>query len=143
MRKKGILNGTLMGKLTELRHTDKLVICDAGIPVPAGSNVVDLSLVAGVPDMLQVLRAVLNEVIFEEYALFDMMQEMNPAYYETITGLLKEQKVSLIAMPEFQAQAKDAKLYIRTGDLAPCANILLVSASGVQKFCSRFDVTCD
>lgn len=132
-----------MGNLTELRHTDKLVICDAGFPIPAGSNRIDLSLVEGVPTLLQVLQAVLNEVIFEEYALFDIMPELNPAYHETITGLLKEQKVSYVTMPEFQDWAKDAKLYIRTGDLAPCANILLISASGVQEFCARFDVSCE
>ena len=49
MKKKGILNAQLLGELAKLRHTDKLVICDAGYPIPKDGNVVDVSLTEGVP----------------------------------------------------------------------------------------------
>ena len=32
-----------------MRHMDKIVICDAGFPVPEGKTLVDVSLVAGLP----------------------------------------------------------------------------------------------
>lgn len=142
MKKGGILNSQLMGALTELRHTDKLVICDAGFPVPAGSPLIDLSLVEGIPTMLQTLQAVLNEVIFEEYAVFDLLPELNPQYDDALRSLLKAQKSSYVTMPAFQDMAQDAKLYLRTGDLKPCANILLVSASGVPSICDKLNVVC-
>lgn len=142
MKKTGILNGKLAGALTDLRHTDKLVICDAGFPVPDESKIIDISLIAGIPSMLQVLKAVLNEIIFEEFILFDMLPEMNPMYNDEITKLLKRQRGFYVSMADFQEASKDARLYIRTGDLTPCANILLISASGVRDFCSEFDVSC-
>lgn len=70
MKKRGILNAQLMSELTKLRHTDKMVICDAGFPIPKDATVVDVSLIAGVPTLPQVLKAVLNEIIVEEYAIF-------------------------------------------------------------------------
>ena len=140
MKKSGILNAGLLGELAKLRHTDKLVICDAGYPVPAGANVVDVSLVAGVPDFPQVLRAVLGEMIFEAYTVFDNMEEKNPEYYSWLTGIFKEQDHREVPFKEFTELAKEAKLFVRTGELAPCSNILLVSASGTKKAAERFDI---
>ncbi|HKZ27462.1 MAG TPA: RbsD/FucU domain-containing protein, partial [Rubrobacteraceae bacterium] len=43
MRRGGILNAQLAGALARLGHTDTLVVCDAGLPIPPGSEVVDLA----------------------------------------------------------------------------------------------------
>lgn len=142
MKKNGVLNAQLMGELTKLRHTDKVVICDAGFPIPRDAAMVDVSLVAGVPTMMQTLKAVLNEGIFEEYIIFDMMKDYNKEYHAEIKKLLHAQKSSEMTMPEFIESAKDAKLYIRTGELLPCSNIMLVSASGVPALCEPLDVVC-
>lgn len=48
MRRGGILNAQLAGALARLGHTDTLVVCDAGLPIPPGSEVVDLALRFGV-----------------------------------------------------------------------------------------------
>ena len=34
MKKRGIFNAQLIEELTKMRHTDRIVICDAGFPVP-------------------------------------------------------------------------------------------------------------
>ena len=78
----GILNAQLMGELTKIRHEDIIVICDIGFPIPKGSNVVDVSLVEGLPTFPQVLKAVLNEIIVESYTIFDIMKKYNQEYYE-------------------------------------------------------------
>lgn len=142
MKKSGVLNARLMSELTKLRHMDKIVICDAGFPIPRHAEVIDVSLVAGVPTVPQVLKAVLNEVIFEEYMIFDMMRDYNKEYYKEITSLLAAQKSSEVSMSEFQDFAEDAKVFVRTGDLAPCSNILLISASGVPVMCDPLNVVC-
>ena len=36
MRRGGILNAQLAGALAQLGHTDTLVVCDAGLPIPPG-----------------------------------------------------------------------------------------------------------
>ena len=91
MKKAGILNAQLICELTKIRHKDKLVICDAGFPIPEGATVVDVSLVTGIPSMLQVLKAVLNELIVEDYTVFDKMKEANREYYDFVTGIFKVQ----------------------------------------------------
>lgn len=140
MKKTGILNAHLICELTKLRHQDKFVICDTGFPIPKGEKVVDVSLVAGIPDFKQVLTAVLNELIIEEYTVFDFMKEYNKEYYDWITEIFKNQVSNEVSMPEFIEQSKDAKLFIRTGELKPASNILLVSATGVKEMNKLLDV---
>ena len=143
MKKTGILNAQLLCELTKLRHKDKLVICDAGFPLPAEANVVDISLVAGLPNFLQTLQAVVNELIFEEYVVFDVMAEKNPAYYQVLQNLFREQAHREVSMDAFRELSADAKLFIRTGELKPASNLLLVSASGTQPAVERFNVHMD
>lgn len=143
MKKKGILNAELMCELTKLRHLDELVICDVGFPIPTGAKMVDVSLVAGIPTFAQTLKAVLNELIVEEYVIFDIMEQYNEANYNLVKSLLKRQKGSEVSMPDFIKRGQNVKLYIRTGETMPASNILLVSASGVPFACDDLDVVCD
>lgn len=143
MKKAGILNAQLICELTKIRHKDKLVICDAGFPIPKGSTVVDVSLVAGIPSMLQVLKAVLNELIVEDYTVFDKMKEANREYYDFVTRIFKVQPGFETDMDGFIEQAKEVKLFIRTGELKPCSNIMLTSATGVKARCDAMDIHFD
>jgi len=54
----GILNPHLLSLLARVRHMNTLVIADRGFPFWPGIETVDLSLVDGVPTVLQVLAAV-------------------------------------------------------------------------------------
>ena len=65
MKKTGIFNAQLIYELTKMRHMDKIVICDAGFPVPEGRTLVDVSLVAGLPTVDQVFKAICNEILIE------------------------------------------------------------------------------
>lgn len=141
MKKTGILNAELMYELTKLRHLDQLVICDAGFPVPKGATVVDVSLTAGIPTFMQTLKAVLNELIIEEYTIFDFMKEYNTEYYQELQKIFVNQKSNEVPMPEFIEASKEAKLFIRTGELKPASNILLVSATGVREMNQEYDVS--
>ena len=142
MKKGGILNADLMYELTKLRHRDKMVLCDVGFPIPKDAVVVDVSLVAGVPDMMTVLKAVLNEIIVEEYAISASMKERNLEYYENLKEIFKTQQCKELEGADFPDYTKDAKFFIRTSEFKPYSNILLVSASGVPSVSSQFDVTC-
>lgn len=143
MKKNGILNAQLLGELTKLRHQDQLVICDIGFPIPKGSNVVDVSLVEGLPTFLQVLKAVLNEIIVEDYVIFDFMKQYNEEYYSFLKENLKNQTCSEVSMEAFVEASKAAKLFIRTGEPKPASNILLTSATGVRFMNEKLDVRFD
>ena len=58
MLKTGILNPQLNSLLARVRHTNTLVIADRGFPFWPGVETIDLSLVDGVPTVLQVLTAI-------------------------------------------------------------------------------------
>lgn len=143
MKKTGILNADLMSELTKLRHMDQFIICDAGFPVPKGANVVDVSLIAGVPSFMLTLKAVLNEIIVEDYMIFDFMKEYNRETYDELKRIFIRQTAKEVSMDEFIAMSKDVKLFIRTGELKPASNILLTSASGASVKCEPFDVAFD
>mgnify|MGYP005825849859 CR=1 FL=1 len=143
MKKSGILNAQLLCELTKLRHKDKLLICDAGFPIPAGGNVVDISLVAGLPSLPQTLQAVVQELIFEDYAVMSAMPEKNPEYYRLVTELFQAQSHVEVPMDEFIALAQDVKLFIRTGELRPASNLMLTSASGTKPAVERYNVTLE
>ena len=66
MRKHGLLHPQLSRILSELGHGQFIVIADAGLPIPVGVERVDLALTAGVPGLLEVLRAVCAELCLEE-----------------------------------------------------------------------------
>ena len=58
MLKSGILNPNVLSLLGRFRHTNTLVIADRGFPSWPNLEIVDLSLVDGVPTVLQVLAAI-------------------------------------------------------------------------------------
>ncbi len=57
MPKKGLLNPHVLSLFARVRHTNALVIPDRGFPSWPMIETVDLSLVDGVPTVLQVLAA--------------------------------------------------------------------------------------
>ena len=141
MKKTGIFNVQLMMELTKLRHMDQFVICDAGFPVPKDANVVDVSLIAGVPSFMLVLKAVLNELIVEDCTIFDFMKEYNRGTYDELQKIFVKQDKKEVSMEEFIELSANAKLFIRTGELKPASNILLTSASGAGPKRDPYDVS--
>lgn len=143
MKKGGILNAELMEELTKLRHYDSMVICDIGYPIPKGAKVVDVSLVAGVPTFMQTLKAILNEVDFMEYTIFDFMEEANKEYYDEVKQIFKNQESHEVSMDEFREITKDANVFVRTGEPRPASNIYLIASSGDEWSVSEYRVHFD
>ena len=142
MRKPGIWNAQLMCELTKLRHTEKLMICDAGFPVPEGAVLVDVSLAEGVPTVEQVLRALCGEMLFEAVAFPEVFTQFHSDLYERILEKFVNQKKQIVPNEDWAAfaEAPDVRLYIRTGDVLPCSNLILTSASGVPRHFDEFNV---
>ena len=145
MKKTGILNAQLMCELTQMRHTDKIMICDVGFPVPAGKTLVDVSLVAGLPTVEQVFRAVCNEILIESITLPEGFTKVHETFYAELTERFQNHRFAELKTQEFfdRAYEKDVKLFIRTGDVRPCGNLLLSSASGVPMVFDKYNVVFD
>ena len=140
MKKSGILNAKLMEELTALGHFDRFVICDIGFPIPRGAVKIDLALVEGVPGFLQTLKAVLKEVVVQQIFLMDAVKDANPKLYSEACTLLTKQETEYCDFAAFRKECMEAKFFIRTGEAAPCSNMILVSASGVAERVQKYNI---
>ncbi|MEW2386995.1 D-ribose pyranase [Streptomyces venezuelae] len=123
MKRSGILNRHLAGALAELGHGDNVLVCDAGMPIPAGPRVVDLAFRAGVPSFAEVLDGLLDELVVEGGTAAVEVREANPA----ADRLLHDSLPSLALVPheELKGLSASARLVVRTGEARPYANVLL------------------
>lgn len=89
--------------ISESGHTDSIVIADAGLPVPAGVERIDLAYRAGAPAFLDVL--------------------------DTVRQRLEQVGVEVEFAPheEFKQKTHQARAVVRTGEFTPFANIILYS----------------
>ena len=128
MKKTGILNADLAAALAGAGHTDKLVICDCGLPIPEGAVCIDLSLVQGIPSFIDVLKAVENEAVFEKAYLSKDIQEKNPKILEAARKILpRDVPFTFLAHEDFKERTHDENTtFVRTGENTPFANIMLV-----------------
>lgn len=123
MKKTGILNRHLAGALAALGHTDLVVVCDAGLPIPPGPTVVDLAFVAGTPSFADVLNGLLQELVIEGAVAASEVHDTNPE----ATALLNEHFPDLELVPheDFKDRTRQARLVVRTGEARPYANVIL------------------
>ena len=65
MKKIGIINAPISSIIAHLEHSDMLTVADAGLPIPATTQRIDLALKPGVPGFLETLEVVLTEMFVE------------------------------------------------------------------------------
>ena len=123
MKKSGILNRHLAGALAHLGHTDRVVVCDAGMPIPDGPQVVDLAFRAGVPRFAEVLTGLLDELVVESATAASEVKECNPETADLLNGFFPG--LELVSHEELKAHTRQARLVVRTGEVRPYANVML------------------
>ena len=127
MKKQGILNPQLSRVIAELGHTDALVIADAGLPIPAAVERIDLALVGGIPAFMEVLNAILGEMQVEHAVIAREMQTRSPQLYAQIGLALNNCPFDEVPHEEFKPLTARACAIVRTGEFTPYANIILYS----------------
>ena len=122
MKRDGIINAELAGALAALGHTDLVVVCDAGLPIPSGPTVVDLAFRFGVPSFETVLSGLLEELVIEGATAAEEV-ERNPRSYELLKTRLLD--LGLVPHEELKRIVARAKLVVRTGEATPYSNVIL------------------
>ncbi|MCY7759468.1 D-ribose pyranase [Bacillus inaquosorum] len=125
MKKHGILNSHLAKLLADLGHTDKIVIADAGLPVPDGVLKIDLSLKPGLPAFQDTTAVLADEMIVEKVIAASEIKASNQENARFLENLFAEQKIEYLSHEEFKLLTKEAKAIIRTGEFTPYANCIL------------------
>ena len=132
MKKTGIINADISRVLSYMGHTDKIAVGDCGLPRPEETERIDLALRLGTPRFMEVLEAVLDDMVIEKVVLAEEIKENNPALLAEIQNLLKERElqvpVEFISHAQLKEETKSCKAVIRSGENTPYANIILQSA---------------
>lgn len=129
MKKGGIINQPITAVIGGLGHTDTITIADAGLPIPATTQRIDLALTTGVPSFLETLRVVLSEMFVEKAIVAEEMQAISPQIYAAVLEILGETPVELIPHVAFKQETAVSRAIIRTGEFTPYANIILVAGA--------------
>jgi D-ribose pyranase len=129
MLKTGILNPRLNDLLSRVRHTNTLVIADRGFPFWPQIETVDLSLVDGIPTVLQVLAAIrANFVVGRVWMAREFLEHNDKAAQAAFAEALRGIALAHEAHVEFKKRVPAAVGLIRTGDTVQYANMILESA---------------
>ena len=127
MKKHGILNPALSQLLARTGHTDYFSIVDGGFPVPDGPERIDLALVHGIPTVLEVLKAVHAEYHIDRIVIASEMIDISRGHFEELRALLRDIPIEVISHLELKRLSATAKATVRTGDVIPYANLIVVS----------------
>lgn len=132
MKKAGIINADISRVLSYMGHTDRIAIGDCGLPIPEETERIDLALRLGTPRFMEVLEAILDDMVIEKVVLAEEIKENNPALLAEIQNLLKERElqvpVEFISHAQLKEETKSCRAVIRSGENTPYANIILQSA---------------
>jgi len=129
MKKRGLLQHALAETITSMGHTDLLVIADAGLPVPPGVRCIDLAVRCGLPPLLDVTRAVADELQVEEIIVADELMARDEALPATLRELFPDARFRHMPHEELKRLSARARAVVRTGECTPYNNVIL--ASGV------------
>lgn len=130
MLQSGILNPAVLSLLARVRHTNALVIADRGFPFWPMIEMVDLSLVDGIPTVLQVFQAVRKNFVVGQ---IHMAEEFHTHNSGTVRGEFTQAFAGIPATFEpheevFKKRVPSAIGLIRSADTTPYANLILISA---------------
>lgn len=127
MYKTGTLNSEISKVLSDLGHTDEIVIADCGLPVPEGVKKIDLALIKGLPSFIEVLTEIEKHMVIEHITLASEIKSANTKVLSEIQRLMGEVETTFVTHDAFKKLNKQAKVIIRTGEATPYANIILRS----------------
>ncbi|KAA3664829.1 MAG: D-ribose pyranase [Chloroflexi bacterium] len=127
MKKGTLLNQAISNVIAGMGHTNELVIADAGLPIPASTQRIDLALTKNVPTFIETLRVVLSELHVEKIVVAEEITTSSPHIFDAIKNLLGDVLIETMPHEEFKVRTGSATAVIRTGDFSAYANIILIS----------------
>jgi D-ribose pyranase len=126
--KTGILNPAINSLLSRVRHTNTLVIADRGFPFWPQIETVDISLVDGIPRVLDVLQALnKNFVIAQAFMAEEFLSVNSDGIKAQYAAALSGAPITYEPHPIFKKRVPHAIGLIRTGDTTQYANLILES----------------
>lgn len=128
MLKTGILNPAINSLLSRIRHTNTLVIADRGFPFWPQIETVDISLIDGIPGVLDVVQALRKNFVVAQFFMAEEFLAVNSAAIKAAFASALE-GVPTVYEPHvtFKTRVPSAIGLIRTSDTIQYANLILES----------------
>lgn len=126
MKKTPLLNIALSRLIASLGHGDILLIGDAGLPVPAGVELIDLALTPGIPDFASTLRIVLTEMQVESHVLAEEILQHQPPGLTAVEQLTAQGELGarrLLSHEEFKQLSRSAEPSCAPASASPTATL--------------------
>ena len=142
MKEVGILNQDLARIISQMGHTDEIIISDAGFLQPLGVEVIDLSLDENIPTVLDVLRVFKKYFSVEKIVLSNETREVSPTRFKAIMeNYWQDVEVETIPHLEFRKRAGSVRAIVRTADFTAYSNVLLISGPGDRWYLEKQSTT--
>ncbi|MEW9031441.1 MAG: D-ribose pyranase [Planifilum fimeticola] len=125
MKKTTLLNSHLSRVISEMGHTDRLVVADAGLPIPRETERIDLAVRPGLPGFLETLEAILSELEVEKVYVAEETGRISPQLHRALKEMFPEAEWEAVTHEELKGMTKGAKAVVRTGECTPYANVIL------------------
>lgn len=133
MRNGVLLNAPLTGLIGELGHSDKIMITDAGWPIPKAVRY-DLCLTHGIPRLAEVFSVIAEELSIEKVIIDAEMQNTAPEVHAEIKRIIAaaaqrggEIVIEYEPHVTFKEHANSVKGIVRTGECIPYCNLVIVA----------------
>jgi len=138
MRETGIVNRDICDILSDLGHTDRLIVCDAGFAIPLGVRTVDISYGENKPTVPEFLAELKKHLSVEKLIISEETKKHVPTRFKQLAGAFgKGMPVDIISQDEIRAQARQVKAVIRTGDFTAYSNVMIVSGGGSRWYIEK------
>jgi D-ribose pyranase len=127
MKKTALINYRLSGVIAGMGHTDTIAVADSGLPIPRGTERIDLALTRGIPGFIDTLKVIFTELDVEEAVIASEMNEKSPGVYKEVVKLLGDIPIKEVKHEQLKDMTKDCKAVVRTGEYTSYCNIILRS----------------
>ena len=129
MKHTGILNRDISAMIAETGHFDRIVISDAGFPIPKGVRCIDLSMGPNLTKVPDVLKMLALELPVEQFWFASEISPSADARGKEISAIFPKAECIPLPHADFKVLAYGAVGVIRTGDFHAYGHVMV--ASGV------------
>ncbi|MDD7910831.1 MULTISPECIES: D-ribose pyranase [Pseudovibrio] len=132
MRKSVLQNAPISDIISRMGHGDGICVGDAGLPIPAGTERIDLAVRRHLPGMLDVAETIGGELQIERVLIAKEMVEQQPDYHAEVMAFIAriadaqgtDIAVATTSHDDFKKETASCKAVVRTGECTPYANVI-------------------
>ncbi len=126
MKQRGILHPELLDLIAAAGHGDVIVLTDAGLRVPRGARRIDLGFSCGVPTIMDVVKAMGEELVIEAATIATEFRQWNPEVHAATMEVLPVEPDERPHQELMDDMAERAYAYVKTGECSAYASVALV-----------------